>query len=91
MQLLSETAKAMAKCSASEGRGVKEVEPFEKEVEPFEKEVLIEGAAASLSSCNQLHKLEKPVCSLQISNNLLLKWHKERAGESYTACLNKSV
>ena len=56
-------------------------------MEPFEEEVLIEGATASLSSCNQLHKLEKPVCSLQIPNNLLLKWHKERAGESYTACL----
>ena len=51
-----------------------------KEVEPFEEEVLIEGAAASLSSCNQLKKLEKPVCSLQIPNNLLLKWHKGRAG-----------
>ena len=62
-----------------------------KEVEPFEEEVLIEGAAASLSSCNQLNKLEKPVCSLQIPNNLLLKWHKERAGEPYTACLNKSI
>jgi len=62
-----------------------------KEVEPFEEEVLIEGAAASLSSCNQLKKLEKPVCSLQIPNNLLLKWHKERAGATYTACLNKSV
>ena len=62
-----------------------------KEVEPFEEEVLIEGAAASLSSCNQLNKLEKPVCSLQIPNNLLFKWHKERAGEPYTSCLNKSV
>ena len=60
-------------------------------VEPFEEEVLIEGAAASLSSCNHLKKLEKPVCSLQIPNNLLLKWHKERAGVPYTTCLNKSI
>lgn len=93
----------MAECSASEcgisqgkeqdvkkARGRPRKRPV-KEVEPFEEEVLIEGAAASLSSCNQLHKLEKPVCSLQIPNNLLLKWHKERAGGSYTACLNKSV
>ena len=58
---------------------------------PFEEEVLIEGAAASLSSCNHLKKLEKPVCSLQIPNNLLLKWHKERAGVPYTTCLNKSI
>ena len=103
MQLLSETAKAIAECSASEfsksqgkeqdvkrARGRPRKRPI-KEVEPFEEEVLIEGAAASLSSCNQLNKLEKPVCSLQIPNNLLLKWHKERAGEPYTACLNKSI
>ena len=76
----------MAECSASEcgisqgkeqyvkkARGRPRKRPV-KEVEPFEEEVLIEGAAASLSSCNQLHKLEKPVCSLQIPNNLLLKW-----------------
>ena len=37
-------------------------------------QVLIRGAAASLSSCNHLKKLEKPVCSLQIPNKLLLKW-----------------
>ena len=60
-------------------------------MEPFEEEVLIEGAAASLSTCNQLKRLEKPVCSLQIPNNLLLKWHRERAGVPYTACLNKSI
>ena len=60
-------------------------------VEPFEEEVLIESVAASLSSCNHLKKLEKPVCSLQIPNNLLLKWHKERAGVPYTTCLNKSI
>ena len=102
MQLLSETAKGMAECSASEcscqgkeqdvkrARGRPRKRPV-KEVEPFEEEVLIEGAAASLSSCNQLNKLEKPVCSLQIPNNLLFKWHKERAGEPYTACLNKTV
>ena len=58
-------------------------------MEPFEEEVLIEGAAASLSSCNHPKKLEKPVCSLQIP--LLLKWHKERAGVPYTTCLNKSI
>jgi len=103
MQLLSEIAEAMAECSASEcgksqgreqdvkrARGHPRKRPV-KEVDPFEEEVLIEGAAASLSSCNQLKKLEKPVCSLQIPNNLLLKWHKERAGATYTACLNKSV
>ena len=99
--MLSETAKAMAECSASEcsksqgkeqdakrARGRPRKRPV---VEPFEEEVLIEGAAASLSTCNQLKRLEKPVCSLQIPNNLLLKWHRERAGVPYTACLNKSV
>ena len=49
------------------------------------------GAAASLFSCNHLTKLERPVCSLQIPNNLPLKWHKERAGVPYTTCLNKSI
>ena len=91
----------MAECSASEcsksqgkeqdakrARGRPRKRPV---VEPFEEEVLIEGAAASLSTCNQLKRLEKPVCSLQIPNNLLLKWHRERAGVPYTACLNKSV
>ena len=33
----------------------------------------------------------QPVCSLQIPNNLLLKWHKERTGVPYTTCLNKSI
>ena len=93
----------MAECSASESvksqgkqqdvrraRGRPRKRPVEK-VEPFEEEVLIEGAAASLSSCNHLSKLEKPVCSLQIPNDLLLKWHKERVGVPYTACLNKSI
>ena len=59
MQLLSETAKGMAECSASEcscqgkeqdvkrARGRPRKRPV-KEVEPFEEEVLIEGAAASL-------------------------------------------
>ena len=60
-------------------------------VEPFEEEVLIEGAAASFFSCNHLMKLEKPVCILQIANNLLLKWHKDRPGVPYTTCLNKSI
>ena len=91
----------MAECSASDGgksqgkqqdvkraRGRPRKRPV---VEPFAEEVLIEGATASLSSCNHLTKLEKPVCSLQIPNNLLLKWHRERAGATYTACLNKSV
>jgi len=45
-----------------------------EEVEPFEEEVLIESAAAALSNCNQRSNLEKPVCSLQISNCLLFKW-----------------
>ena len=93
----------MAECSASESsknqgkqqdvkraRGRPRKRPVEK-VEPFEEEVLTEGAAASLSSCNHLSKLEKPVCSLQIPNDLLLKWHKERVGVPYTACLNKSI
>jgi len=61
MQLLSEIAEAMAECSASEcgksqgreqdvkrARGRPRKRPVE--VEPFEEEVLIEGAAASLSS-----------------------------------------
>ena len=65
MQLLSEIAEAMAECSASEcgksqgreqdvkrARGRPRKRPV-KEVEPFEEEVLIEGAAASLSSCKQ--------------------------------------
>ena len=55
----------MAECSASEcsksqgkeqdvkrARGRPRKRPV---VEPFEEEVLIEGAAASLSSCNQLY------------------------------------
>jgi len=90
----------MAECSASEcgknqgreqdvkrARGHPSMRPV-KEVEPFEGEVLIEGGAASLSSCNQLKQLEKPVCSLQIPNNLLLKWHKEE-GWSNIHCLPK--
>ena len=58
-------------------------------MEPFEEEVLIESAAAALSNYNQWSNLEKPVCSLQIPNRLLLKWHKERAGMPYSACLDK--
>ena len=55
----------MAECSASDGgksqgkqqdvkraRGRPRKRPV---VEPFEEEVLIEGTAASLSSCNQLY------------------------------------
>ena len=89
----------MAECSASECSILKS-QRKEQDVKrargrprkrPFEEEVLIEGAAASLSSCNHLKKLEKPVCSLQIPNNLLRKWHKERAGVPYTTYLNKSI
>ena len=58
-----------------------------EEVEPFEDEVLIESAAAALSNCNRRSNLEKPVCSLQIPNHLLLKWHKERAGMPYSRVL----
>jgi len=61
------------------------------EGKPFEEEVLIESAAAALSNGNQQSNLEKPVCSVQIPNRLLLKWHKERARTPYSACLNKSI
>ena len=67
----------MAECSASDGgksqgkqQDVKKAcgRPRKRPVvEPLEEEVLIEGATASLSSCNHLTKLEKPVCSLQQS------------------------
>ena len=58
-----------------------------KEVEPFEEEVLIESVAASLSSCNQLKKLEKPVCC----SIICCSSGTRRGLEHYTACLNKSV
>ena len=58
--MLSETAKAMAECSASDGgkgqeQDVKRAHGRPRKrpvVEPFEEEVLIEGATAALSSCN---------------------------------------
>ena len=102
MQLLLETAKAMAECSASEcsksqgkeqdvkrARGRPRKRPV-KEVEPFEEEMLIEGAAASLSNCIQLNKLEKPVCRFP---TICCSSGKRRGLESHTctACLNKSV
>ena len=58
-----------------------------KEVEPFEEEVLIESVAASLSSCNQLKKLEKPVCC----SIICCSSGTRRGLEHYTACLNKSI
>ena len=58
-----------------------------KEVEPFKEEVLIESVAASLSSCNQLKKLEKPVCC----SIICCSSGTRRGLEHYTACLNKSV
>ena len=59
--MLSGTAIAMAECSASDGGKSKGKQQDVKRtrgrpvVEAFEEEVLIESAAASLSSCNQLY------------------------------------
>ena len=64
-----------------------------KEVEPFKEEVLIESVAASLSSCNQLKKLEKPVCRFPTvcCSTICCSSGTRRGLEHYTACLNKSI
>ena len=83
----------LAACSSMKRAHGRPRKRLVKEVEPFEEEVLIESVAASLSSCNQLKKLEKPVCRFPtVCCSIICCSSGTRRGlEHYTACLNKSI